>query len=133
MSVDKRMAEEQDAFNRMVYCDRMAEDGDPVLMERADSARRDKCELEDRHEREAKLEKVFHNEEWQNRILRHLLIAGNILSTMPALVMGRTTSRDIGDALLEDVAASVPHSDIKDMLSEISKALDIKLPFQKVN
>ena len=133
MSVDKRMTEEQDAFNRMVYCDRMAEDGDPVLIERANSARRDKCELEDRHEREAKLEKVFHNEEWQNRILRHLLVAGNILSTMPTLVIGCTTSRDIGDALLEDVAAYVPHSDIKDMLFEISKEFDIKLPFQKVN
>ena len=49
MSVDKRMAEEQAAFNEVAYCDRMAEDGDPVSVERANAARLAKAELEDQH------------------------------------------------------------------------------------
>ena len=60
MPVDKRMEEEQAAFNEVAYCDRMAEDGDPVLVERANAARLAKAELEDKHSAEKAAEAEDH-------------------------------------------------------------------------
>lgn len=67
MSVAKRMLEEQVTFNEMAYCDRMAEDGDPILVERANAARLAKAELEDEHAAEEAAE-ANSIEEYRDRL-----------------------------------------------------------------
>jgi hypothetical protein len=73
----------------------------------------------------------FDTEEWKSRVLRRMLVAGNVLCTMPNYKIGNSSTEDIGVSLLEEVAVVLSQSEIKEIISELTIEFGIKLPLNR--
>lgn len=73
----------------------------------------------------------FDTEQWKSRVLKHMLIAGNVLCTMPNYKIGNSTTDAIGTLLLEEVAVVLSQAETKSMISDLSVEFGIKLPLNR--
>jgi len=73
----------------------------------------------------------FDTEKWKSRVLKHMLIAGNVLCTMPNYKVGNSTTDAIGTLLLEEVAVVLSQAETKSMISDLSVEFGIKLPLNR--
>lgn len=73
----------------------------------------------------------FDTEQWKSRVLKHMLIAGNVLCTMPNYKIGNSTTDAIGTLLLEEVAVVLSQAETKSIISDLSVEFGIKLPLNR--
>ena len=73
----------------------------------------------------------FDTEQWKSRVLKHMLLAGNVLCTMPNYMIGNSTTDAIGTLLLEEVAVVLSQAETKSIISDLSLEFGIKLPLNR--